>query len=269
MSALALSQITVSLGGARILDDVSLTVASGTVTAIIGPNGAGKSTLLAAAAGYLRPEAGTVHLGGVNLGRLSTRDAARRRAVMPQNADVAFPFTVQEVVAMGRTARGTSSHEDRQIVTDALVLTGLTAFAHREVPTLSGGERQLTALARVVAQATPVEPDSVVLLDEPTAAMDIAHAERTMHLTRTLAARGAAIVVVLHDLDAAAAYADRLVLMSQGRSHSTGTVREVCTERNLSRVYGTGIEVFEHGGRLRISPERIDAPAAAHGPALP
>lgn len=260
MSALQLSRITVSLGGARILDDVSLTVSSGTVTAIIGPNGAGKSTLLAAAAGYLRPNSGAVHLGGVNLRRLSTRAAARRRAVMPQNADVAFPFTVQEVVAMGRTARGTSSQEDQQIVTGALALTGLAPFAHREVPTLSGGERQLTALARVVAQTTPVEADSVVLLDEPTAAMDIAHAERTMHLTRTLAARGAAIVVVLHDLDAAAAYADRLVLMSQGRIHSTGSVREVSRERTLTHVYGTEIEVFEHGGRLRISPDRTGTP---------
>ncbi len=256
MSALSLSNVTVTIGDSPILDDVSLTFAPGRVTAVIGPNGAGKSTLLAVAAGHRRPEAGRVRLGERDLAKIPAKRAAQLRAVMPQDSTVAFPFTVHEVVAMGRTAWDTSPAEDERIVSQVLHLTQLTDFAHREVTTLSGGERQRAAFARVLAQAMPVHSESILLLDEPTSAMDIAHAEATLQLARTIAARGAAIGIVVHDLDAAASYADHLVLMDRGRIHRAGPVSEVCTPQVLSPVYGTPIDVFSHDGRLRIAPNR-------------
>lgn len=247
---------TVLAGGRAILDDVSLHLTSGAVTAIIGPNGAGKSTLLGVCSGGLKPDQGTVHIGGVDLRRLSVKEAARRRAVMPQDVTVAFPFTVRDVVAMGRTPWATTAKENEEIVTATLHLSGLTAFAEREVTNLSGGERARVALARVIAQATPISADSVLLLDEPTAAMDISHAEATMRLMRTLAGKGAAVGIVVHDLDAAASYADRVVLMSKGRIRATGTPREVCTAELLSEVYATPIDVVDREGGIRVFPRR-------------
>lgn len=246
--------ITVRAGSATILQDAHLHLEQGRVTAIIGPNGAGKSTLLAVAAGHRRPAQGTVILRGQDLLRMSAKKAAQLRAVMPQSSTVAFPFTVADVVAMGRTAWGRSA-SDEGVVTDVLARNELTEFAHREVTTLSGGERQRVAFARVMAQATPII-GQVLLLDEPTAAMDIAHAEHTLGLVRELAAAGAAVGVVLHDLDAAASYADDLLLLDRGRVHAAGAVREVCDPAELSAVYGTPIEVVDSAGRLRVGPVR-------------
>ena len=253
---LAVEHACLTLGRRTILDDVSLELSAGTVTAIIGPNGAGKSTLLAVAAGTLTPSTGTVTIGGHDLRSLSTRALARRRAVMPQDSTVAFPFTVHEVVAMGRTAWPDDPRVAGDIVEEALELTGIAELADRNVMTLSGGERQLTSFARVIVQATPVTADSVILLDEPTAAMDIAHAEATLSVARRLADDGAAVGVVLHDIDAAAAYADRMVLMEHGRIRATGTVRQVCTAALLSSVYATPLEVFEREGDVHVRPVR-------------
>ncbi|QGH70908.1 heme ABC transporter ATP-binding protein [Pseudactinotalea sp. HY158] len=262
MAALALAGVSVSIGGARILDDVSVAFAPGLVTALIGPNGAGKSTLLSVAAGYLAPDRGSVTLGGEELARIPVRRAAQLRAVMAQDSTVAFPFTVREVVAMGRTPWNTTPGDDDAIVSRVLHLTELTEFADREITTLSGGERQRAAFARVLAQAMPVHEASVLLLDEPTAAMDIAHAESTLRLARGIAARGAAVGIVVHDLDAAASYGDHLVLMDRGRVHAAGPVREVCTPELLSGVYRTPIDVLEHAGRVRIAPSRGEQRAA-------
>lgn len=251
---LTAADVTVTAGGTRILNGAHLDLVRGRVTVIIGPNGAGKSTLLNVVAGSLTPDRGTVRLGGENLLRMPAKRAAQRRAVMPQSSFVAFPFTVRDVVAMGRTAWGRSP-TDEQIVEAVLERNGLTDLAGREVPTLSGGERQRVAFARIMAQATPID-GQVLLLDEPTAAMDIAHAEHTLTLVRELAAQGAAVGVVLHDLDAAASYADDMVLLDGGRVHSHGPVREVCRADDLSRVYRTPIEVIDDGDRLRVSPHR-------------
>lgn len=245
---------TVEVGQSRILNDASLELFPGRVTAVIGPNGAGKSTLLAVASGQKKPSGGEVLLGDEDLSRLPARLAARRRAVMPQNSTVAFPFTVRAVVAMGRTPWGRSPR-DEEIVDDVLRRNQLTEFSTREVTTLSGGERQRVAFARVMAQATPLQ-GQVILLDEPTAAMDIAHAEHTLSLVRALAAQGAAVGIVLHDLDAAVAYADELVLMERGYVRAQGQVAEVCQADALSSVYRTPIEVYGYGGRLRVGPVR-------------
>lgn len=254
--ALHLRSVSVRVGSRTLLDAVDLTLAPGQVTAVIGPNGAGKSTLLSVAGGQLRPSIGTVHLGERESHRVPSAEAARKRAVMPQDSAVAFAFTVREVVTMGRTPWRKAKADDDAAVTAALELTGLTELAEREITTLSGGERQRAALARVIAQATPVAEGSVILLDEPTSAMDVAHAEATLALTRELASRGAAVGMVLHDLDAAASYADRLLLLEQGRVRALGPVHAVCRAEILSEVYGTPVEVLDVGGRLRVGPVR-------------
>lgn len=260
MATLTVSGATVEAGRSTILQDADLTLRSGEVTVIIGPNGAGKSTLLAVAAGERRPQRGSVDLDGDDLTSLSVKELAKRRAVMPQDTAVAFPFTVREVVAMGRTVWHESAATADALAMDALQRIGLASFANRTITTLSGGEHQLIAFARVIAQITPVTTDSVVLLDEPTAAMDVAHAEAALSMARDLADQGAAVGIVLHDLDAAAAYADRLVLLSEGRVRSTGPVTEVCDEVLLSEVYAAPIEVYNHNGNVRVAPRRRRQP---------
>jgi iron complex transport system ATP-binding protein len=261
-AALDVRAATVAVEGHEILSDVDLPLEPGKVTAVIGPNGAGKSTLLAVAAGHLRPTSGSVWLGDTEARRVHHAEAARRRAVMPQDSSVAFAFTVREIVEMGRTPWRKLKVDDEAAVEDALTLAGIRHLAERDITTLSGGERQRAALARVIAQATPVASGSVILLDEPTSAMDVAHTESALVLMRELASRGAAVGVVLHDLDAAASYADRLVLLEHGRVRSVGTPTEVCVPEVLSEVYGTDVEVIHAGGRLRVGPVR---PAAARG----
>ncbi|MEE1622311.1 heme ABC transporter ATP-binding protein [Zafaria sp. Z1313] len=246
--------VRIEAGGRPILDGVDVDVRAGEVTAVIGPNGAGKSTLVAVLAGNLSPAAGEVRLAGRPLKAWGTAEAARHRAVMGQESQVAFPFTTAEVVRMGRTAwrRTEREEDDDDAVAAAMEATEISHLAPRAVTVLSGGERQRTALARVLAQE-----GRVVLLDEPVSAMDIARQEKTLAQCRRLAEAGSA-VVVLHDLDAAAAYADRVLLMSHGRVVADGAVEEVCTAGRLTEVYGTPIEVFRTGasGRLRIAPLR-------------
>jgi iron complex transport system ATP-binding protein len=175
---------------------------------------------------------------------------------MPQDSSVAFAFTVREIVEMGRTPWRRLKTDDEGAVRAALELTGLAHLAERDITTLSGGERQRAALARVIAQATPVTDGSVILLDEPTSAMDVAHTESALAVMRELASRGAAVGVVLHDLDAAASYADTLVLLEHGRVRAVGSPSEVCDPEVLSEVYGTRVEVIHAGGRLRVGPLR-------------
>ncbi|WP_083521623.1 heme ABC transporter ATP-binding protein [Arthrobacter luteolus] len=253
--ALQASEVHFSPGGHEVLRGVSLDLRPGAVTIIIGPNGAGKSTLLSVLAGDVPPDSGTVSLGGKPLASWKTLDAARRRAVMAQDTSVSFPYTVREVVQMGRNAwrRTERAAQDETVVDNAISATGIGHLSARSVTLLSGGERQRTALSRVLAQE-----GSVLLLDEPVSAMDIAHQEQTLQTCRRLAAEGAAVAVVLHDLDAAAAYADWLVLLHHGQVHAAGTVADICRAEVLSEVYGTPIEVFrtQEGGRLRVAPRR-------------
>lgn len=252
---LAALDVVYAPGGQPVLRGISLALQPGEVTVIIGPNGAGKSTLLSVLAGDAVPDSGTVELAGRPLRSWKTGDAARRRAVMAQDTSVAFPFPVQEVVQMGRNPwrKTPREHEDGIVVDQAMDITGIRELAGRSVTLLSGGERQRTALSRVLAQQ-----GRVLLLDEPVSAMDIRHQEQTLKTCRRLAAEGAAVAVVLHDLDAAAAYADRLVLLQDGRIRAAGSVAEICRAEILSDVYGTPLEVFRLGesGRLRVAPVR-------------
>ncbi len=227
-----------------ILHGISLAFEPGTVTALVGPNGAGKSTLLAVAAGDLRADAGEVSLLGKPLASYKAGPLARERAVMPQEHGVRFAFSVEEVVAMGRLPHPPDAVADDAQVEAAIDAAELQALRLREVQQLSGGESARTTFARVLAQDTPL-----LLLDEPTAALDLRHQERTLRSVRACAEAGACVIVVLHDLNLAAGYADRIVLLEQGRVAADGTPLQVLTEDNLQRVYQQDVVVLEHPRR--------------------
>lgn len=251
--------VRVQLGGRTVLDGVNLALAPGEVLALVGPNGAGKSTLLAALAADTPLTSGTVHIAGRPASDWTARELATRRAVLPQAAVLAFPFTVEEVVRMGRAPwAGTPCEDDDDTaVAEAMAATEVADFAARPFSALSGGERARVALARVLAQRAPL-----LLLDEPTAALDLRHQELVLRLCRARAATGDAVAVVLHDLALAAAYADRIALLDAARLAAVGPPSEVLDPAVLTRVYQHPVEVVPHphtGARL-VLPVRAPHP---------
>lgn len=235
--------LRVRLGSREVLAGVDLTARAGEVLALVGPNGAGKSTLLAALAADVPAADGTVHVCGRPASGWAAPELALRRAVLPQSATLSFPFPVAEVVRMGRApwAGTVRADEDEAAVAAAMAATEVTGFAARPFSALSGGERARVALARVLAQAAPL-----LLLDEPTAALDLRHQELVLRVCRERAAAGDAVVVVLHDLGLAAAHADRVVVLDGGTVAAAGPPAEVFTERLLSAVYRQPVEVLAH-----------------------
>ncbi|MDT0344578.1 heme ABC transporter ATP-binding protein [Streptomyces litchfieldiae] len=256
--------LCVELGGRMVLDGVDLTVTAGEVLALIGPNGAGKSTLLAALAADLPAASGELTIAGRPAHAWGARELALRRSMLPQAAALSFPFTVSEVVRMGRAPwAGTDGEEqDDAAVAEAMAATEVSDFADRPFAALSGGERARVALARVLAQRAPL-----LLLDEPTAALDLRHQELVLRVCRERAAAGRAVVVVLHDLGLAAAWADRAAVLHRGRIAAVGRPDEVLTEDLLGHVYQHPVEVLPHprtGVRLVI-PRRPEEPPHGTG----
>jgi iron complex transport system ATP-binding protein len=262
-------ELSIELGGRMLLRDVSLRLHAGEVLVLVGPNGAGKSTLLGALIGDVVPAGGSVLWEGRPVEGIPARQRARMRAVLLQSNEVSFPFTVAEVVRMGRTPwRGHEREEDdERAVADALADTDVAHLAHRKTSQLSGGEKARAALARTLAQATPV-----LVLDEPTAALDIRHQERVLARARAHAEAGGAALIVLHDLNLAAAYADRIAVLHDGRLRVCDVPERALEASLLSEVYGHRVRVirpFPDEAPLVI-PERapFDAHAAAgiHSP---
>jgi iron complex transport system ATP-binding protein len=234
--------VSVALGGRPVVSDVSMHVSPGEVVALVGPNGAGKSSLLAAIAGDL-PFTGEISVFDRPLRSYKPAELARQRAMLPQKATLAFPFTVGEVVRMGRapwSGRPESASDD-EAVAEALSLTETAGFVDRPFPALSGGEQARVALARILAQRTPL-----LLLDEPTAALDLRHQELVLTAARARASADVAVIVVLHDLGLAAAYADRAYVLAAGRVRSSGPPASVFTSELLSDVYQHEVEVLPH-----------------------
>lgn len=258
--------VGVSRGSRPVLTGVDFDVVAGRVVALVGPNGAGKSTLLAVLAGELAANEGVVELEGRAVAAWSPLEMARRRAVLPQSHTVGFPFTAREVVAMGRAPwqRTPRDVEDDARVDAALAAADVTHLAARPFPTLSGGERARVALARVLAQDT-----GTLLLDEPTAALDLGHQEAVLGLARARARAGVAVVIVVHDLGIAAAYADRVAVLDGGRVAADGPPREVLTTELLSAVYRHPVEVIDHpvtGAQLVLPVRAVSAATPVSAP---
>lgn len=236
--------LTVRVGeGRAILEGASIAIHEGEIHALVGPNGAGKTTLFGVLAGDVSAQAGAVVLDDHPIGGVRARVLAQQRAVLLQENTVTFPFRAEQVVRMGRTpwARTPAADDDDVIVASAMDRTEVTALSARAVTSLSGGERARVALARVIAQST-----GILLLDEPTAALDLKHHEDVMRLIRTRADAGVAVAIVLHDLNAALAHADRVTLLSEGRVVASGPPAEVLTAARIEEVYGQPVDVFPH-----------------------
>jgi iron complex transport system ATP-binding protein len=241
---LQIEHLAVRRGARLVVDDVSLHAPAGRLTALLGPNGAGKSTVLKAAAGLL-PSAGRVLFDGTDAVALDPRARARRLAYVPQHSSLDAPLPVREVVAQGRFAHhdglgATLGAADRHAIDAALARTAATALADRAFGRLSYGERRRVLLARALATGA-----TTLLLDEPTAGLDVGQALALFATLRSLAAEGATLLLVLHQLDEAARFTDRLVLLDAGRVQAAGAPGEVLTPELLRRIYG--VEPLDDG----------------------
>lgn len=245
--------VAVELDGTRVLDGVTLDVRPREVLVLVGPNGAGKSTLLGVLSGERKPTRGSVTFRGRELSGIRPAELARLRSVLTQENTVSFPFRVVEVVAMGRApwARTLEGRDDITAVAEAMDAADIRHLADRRYTSLSGGEKARVSIARVLAQKA-----QTIFLDEPTAALDLRHQEDVMRLARGLADAGRAVVVVLHDLSLASAYADRLALVADGRLEAIGAPAEVLTEERVERVYGLPVELHLVAGRPVVVPTR-------------
>jgi iron complex transport system ATP-binding protein len=250
---LAADGLTLRVPGATLVDGVTLTVPPGEFLGVVGPNGAGKTSLLRMLAGETEPSSGTVTLDGIPLGAWKPIDLARRRALLPQHTLLQFAFRALDVVAMGRYPhRDSSTQEDLEAALRAMEGSDTAHLAARLYPTLSGGEQTRVSFARVLAQETPL-----VMLDEPTTSLDLRHQEMVMRVLRALVEEGAAVVAVLHDLNLAARYADRVALMDRGRLAALAPTREVLAAGLLSAVYQHPVVVVPH--------PRLDCPLVLPG----
>ncbi|MEF2280263.1 heme ABC transporter ATP-binding protein [Deinococcus sp. YIM 134068] len=233
------------VAGRELLSRVGLSLAGGELLAVLGRNGAGKSTLLRHLTGELGRRG--VQLFGQPLGALGAGEAARRRAVLPQHTPVSFAYEVLDVVLLGRIphGRGETAH-DREIAAACLAQVGLRGYETRNIQTLSGGEAQRVHLARTLAQLHGVTGGRVLLLDEPTASLDLAHQHATLRLARELCADGVGVLAILHDLNLAAQYADRVLILSDGAVIACGPPHEALTHETIRAAYGHEVLVTRH-----------------------
>lgn len=244
--ALRLVDLAFRYGASTVLDRISLELPRGALAGLVGPNGVGKSTLLRLCSGALRPWRGRVELDGRDLARYAPRERARRVAVVPQSLAIPFSFTAREFVALGRTPylsqlRGERA-EDRQAIDRALDLTETASFAERNILEISGGERQRVILALALAQ----EPE-VLLLDEPTANLDVAHQLALLRLIRRLnREQNLTVLAAIHDLNLAALFLDRLILLGGGKVVADGPPSAVLTPGHVQSVFGAPVVTLPH-----------------------
>lgn len=238
--------LRVEHGGRCVLDVAELRLQPGRVHALLGPNGAGKSTLLNAMAGLDATLCHTITLDGKPLSNWPPRELARQRALLSQEHTVPFDFSVQDIVEMGRFPHADCPHpREAHLVSESLTRTGTAHLGGRLLATLSGGEKARVHLARVLAQITALPDDQRprwLFLDEPTAALDLAHQQGVMRLLRTLASQGCGIVVVLHDMNLANSHADQVVVLAGGRIVRAGASHEVLQPPLIRQVWGVACE---------------------------
>lgn len=243
------SKLSVTRGDKPVLSDIDLHLRPGEVLGVLGPNGAGKSTLLGALCGELAASHGNVSLADRPLGDWAGSERARRLAVLPQSSTLSFAFRVGDVVSMGRMPHDTGRERDAEIVLEALQAADAEHLIERSYLELSGGERQRVHLARVLAQLWPGGAEQTLLLDEPTSMLDPLHQHTTLQAVRRFAEQGAAVMVILHDLNLAARYCDCLLLLDAGRVHALGAPDDVLRAEPLQAVFGLEVLVQRHPER--------------------
>lgn len=247
---LSVDKLSYLTGGRFLLREVSFALRPGELLTIVGPNGAGKSTLLKTLVGDLTPLSGTIVLDEFPLSRWTALQQAKRRAVLPQESSLSFPFSVFEVALMGRNphSSGRATALDKRISEAALERTDSFNLASREYPTLSGGEKQRVQLARVLSQVweLPETGSRYLFLDEPTNNLDLAHQHHSLNVAKQFATEGTGVLAVLHDLNLAAQYADRVLILCRGGVVALGTPEEVLTTATLCTTFETPVLVTRH-----------------------
>lgn len=254
---LSIEGVTVVIAEKTLLDVQSLTLFSGEVLGVIGPNGAGKSTLLKVCSGERVANTGIVKMNGISLDNWTYKDRALTRAVLPQSSSLMFDFKVIDVVLMGRCPfnAGQFNLEDRRIAEQAMLLTDTTHLLDRFYPQLSGGEKQRVHLARVIAQLWNQEQSQIryLLLDEPTSALDLSHQHKTLSIARAFTReQNVAALIVLHDLNLAALYVDKLAMMYEGKIVAYGTPQEVLKAETIEQVFDYPVIVNKHPLQAQI-----------------
>ncbi|MEA3309805.1 MAG: ABC transporter ATP-binding protein [Chloroflexota bacterium] len=249
--SLADIQFSYAITEPHVFDRLSLEIEPGTITALLGPNGSGKSTLLHLLLGVLSPQAGVILVARRDRTKYSPREFGQLVGLVSQDEYLPFNFTVLEYVLLGRAPHlrllGQPSHHDRQVALDALAVLGLRSYRERPIQALSGGERQLVTVARALAQ----EP-RILLLDEPTAHLDLGNQQRIREILRQLKAQGQTILFTTHAPNEAAAVADQVILLRAGKIQSVGDMHQVLTAAHLTATYGVEVQVVENNGRLVV-----------------
>ncbi|MFK7862631.1 MAG: heme ABC transporter ATP-binding protein [Pseudohongiellaceae bacterium] len=243
---LKINKLSARISSMISLQDIDMKVDSGSVSIVIGPNGSGKTSLMRAVCGDLQVESGSVEFNNRQMPQWGAKERATMLAILPQNSSLEFPFTVQEVVAMGRTPHATSHGENQRIARKALELVDCEKLEKRSFVSLSGGEKQRVQLARVAAQIWNPVPtgNRCLILDEPTASLDLAHQEMVALMLRFFADQGVAVLAVLHDLNLAAKCADQIAVLKQGRCIVQGAPEQVLREKVLEDVFSTSVSVI-------------------------
>ena len=252
---LEIDDLSVDLGGKRVLDSVSTSVEKGCWLALVGPNGAGKTTLLRAVAGLV-PYQGEIRIGGRSSLTANRREAARPVAYVPQRPILPPAMTVTDYVLLGRSAHhsflGAETRRDRRVVATVLDRLGLGPFARRPLGQVSGGEAQRAVLARALAQEAPV-----LVMDEPTASLDLGHGQRVLELADELRREHAlSVLCALHDLTIAGQYADQLLVLSSGRAVLSGSPHEVLTGSSVEAIFEATVEIFDGRDGIVVAPAR-------------
>ncbi len=254
MTLLNLANIKVHKNNNLLLDGVSCSAASGEILAVIGANGAGKSTLVNVISGELSPRSGKLQLNGQNFESLTSQARAQQIGIMPQYSPLNFPFRVAEVVALGRTPHTSGAERDKFIVEQAIAELDLNHLRDRRYTELSGGEKQRTQLARVFSQVWP-EPNiaGLLILDEPSASLDIGHKQLLMHSLRNMAQRGLAILWIEHDLNLVAQFADRILALSEGKTVAYGATETCLNAELIKEMYAADVEfITAPPGKKRV-----------------
>jgi len=229
-----------------LLDGINLKLATGELLVAIGPNGAGKSTLLKVISGEVEVDQGDARLDESPISGYSLKALSMMMAVLPQHTELHFPFEVRQVIALGRIPHASGNKRNVEIVNEVMKLLEIVHLVHRDYTTLSGGEMQRVQFARVLCQIWDIASPGFLLLDEPTSSLDLSHQHAVLKLAKDMSRKGIGVFVVLHDMNLAARYADRIVLMNAGGIVQQGSPGEVLSESNLQGVFGVNIRVLRH-----------------------
>ena len=245
---LKIENVCFSYSDKKVLDNVSLSLDSGEFVAILGANGAGKSTLMKIASGYLKSKSGAVLLKNKNILKYSPSELAKERAVLEQESPLEFNYTVIDTVCLGRFAMSGFwgiDEKSKDIAQKALCDVGLSGFENKQYLELSGGEKRRVQLARVLAQIQEDSKNKILMLDEPTANLDPKHTHETMRLCKNLCQHGAACIAVVHSVNLAMKYADKVALLKSGKLLAFGRTNDVLTEANLSNLYDMHCKILQ------------------------